>query len=561
MASKDGISVDPSKVEAVSKWPQPTTVFEIQSFLGLAGYYRRFVEGFSKIASPLTNLTRRNVKFQWTDACERSFKELKQRLVSAPILAIPTSSGGLVVYSDASKCGLGCVLMQNGRVIAYASRQLKDYEKNYPTHDLELAAVVFALKIWRHYLYGERCEIYTDHKSLKYFFTQKELNMRQRRWLELVKDYDCAINYHPGKANVVADALSRKSSSSISMMKMVQRPLLDELMKLEIEIVPMGTVERLSAMSLQPALLERIKQNQLSDQYLNRVKDEVESKKSKEFEVSTDGVITFQGRLCVPKIGDLQEEILTEAHRTPYSVHPGATKMYKDLKKHYWWPGMKNDVVKHVEQCLTCQQVKAEHQRPAGTLQPLNIPQWKWEDITMDFVVGLPRTKDSHDAIWVIVDRLTKSAHFLPVRTTYTMDKYAEIYVKEVVRLHGVPLSIVSDRDSRFTSSFWKSLHKALGTRLAFSTAFHPQTDGQFERTIQTFEDKLRACVLDFQKSWNVYLPLVEFAYNNSFHSSIGMAPYEALYGRKCRSPIHLDEMGERKYLGPELVQRTGEAI
>ena len=222
VVSKDGISVDPSKVEAVSKWPQPTTVSEIRSFLGLAGYYRRFVEGFSKIASSLTNLTRKNVKFQWTDACERSFKELKQRLVSAPILAIPTSSGGLVVYSDASKCGLGCVLMQNGRIIAYASRQLKDYEKNYPTHDLELAAIVFALKIWRHYLYGERCEIYTNHKSLKYFFTQKELNMRQRRWLELEKDYDCAINYHPGTSNVVADALSRKSSSSISMMKMVQ---------------------------------------------------------------------------------------------------------------------------------------------------------------------------------------------------------------------------------------------------------------------------------------------------------------------------------------------------
>ena len=173
---------------------------------------------------------------------------------------------------------------------------------------------------------------------------------------------------------MVADALSTKSSSSISMMKMVQRPLLDELMKLEIEIVPIGTVERLSAMSLQPTLLERIKQNQLSDQYLNHVKDEVESKKSKEFEVSTDGVTTFQGRLCVPEIGDLREEILIEAHRIPYSVHPGATKMYKDLKKHYWWPGMKNDVVKHVEQCLTCQQVKAEHQRPAETLQPLNIP-------------------------------------------------------------------------------------------------------------------------------------------------------------------------------------------
>ena len=186
--------------------------------MGLAGYYRKFVDGFSKIASPLTNLTRKNVKFQWTDLCERSFMELKQKLISAPILAIPTNSGRFVVYSDASKCGLGCVLMQNGKVIAYASRQLKAYEKNYLTHDLELAAVVFALKIWRHYLYRERCEIYTDHKSLKYFFTQKELNMRQRRWLELVKDYDCVINYHLGKANVVADALSKKSFSNVSMM-------------------------------------------------------------------------------------------------------------------------------------------------------------------------------------------------------------------------------------------------------------------------------------------------------------------------------------------------------
>ncbi|KAL5549869.1 hypothetical protein UlMin_000045 [Ulmus minor] len=206
--SKDGVSVDPSKVEAVSNWPRPTTVTEIRSFLGMAGYYRRFVEGFSRIAGPLTMLTRKNVRFTWTEDCEKSFQELKKRLTTAPVLAIPSGNDGFVIYSDASKMGLGAVLMQHGRVIAYASRQLKDYEKNYPTHDLELAAVVFALKIWRHYLYGVHCEIYTDHKSLKYFFTQKELNMRQRRWLELVKDYDCEILYHPGKANKVADALS-----------------------------------------------------------------------------------------------------------------------------------------------------------------------------------------------------------------------------------------------------------------------------------------------------------------------------------------------------------------
>ena len=399
VVSKDGISVDPSKVEAVSNWARPTTVTEVRSFLGLAGYYRKFVEGFSKIASPLTNLTRKNVKFQWTDSCERSFMELKQRLVSAPILAIPTGSGGLVVYSDASKCGLGCVLMQNGRVIAYASRQLKDYEKNYPTHDLELAAVVFALKIWRHYLYGERCEIYTDHKSLKYFFTQKELNMRQRRWLKLMKDYDCEINYHPGKANVVADALSRKSSPSVSMMIVIPKSLSLELQKLEIEIVPVGKVERLFAMSLKPTLLERIMQCQRSDPYLIGVNDEVNSKKVTKFKVSSNGIITFQGRLCVPDVDKLRKEIRTEAHSTPYSVHLGTTKMYKDLKMHYWWPGMKTDVVRHIEQCLTCQQVKAEHQRPTGNLQPLDIPQWKWENITMDFVVGLPKTKEGHDTI------------------------------------------------------------------------------------------------------------------------------------------------------------------
>ncbi|XP_062118562.1 uncharacterized protein LOC133832204, partial [Humulus lupulus] len=206
IVSKDGIAVDPSKIEAIRDWPQPKNASEVRSFLGLAGYYRKFVEGFSKIATPLTNLTRKHQKFVWTEKCEESFQTMKDKLISAPILCVPTEGGKFVVYCDASKNGLGCVLMQEGKVVAYASRQLKDYEQRYPTHDLELAAVVFALKIWRHHLYGDRCEIYTDHKSLKYFFTQKELNMRQRRWLELVKDYDCEILYHPGKANVVADA-------------------------------------------------------------------------------------------------------------------------------------------------------------------------------------------------------------------------------------------------------------------------------------------------------------------------------------------------------------------
>ncbi|RVW75772.1 Retrovirus-related Pol polyprotein from transposon 17.6 [Vitis vinifera] len=219
LMNRDGISVDPGKVDAVSNWRRPNTVTEIQSFLGLAGYYRWFIEGFSKIALPLTRLTQKGVKFEWSNDCECSFQELKNRLVIAPILTIPLGLGGFVVYSDASYQGLRCVLMQHGKVVAYASRQLKPYERNYPTHDLELAAVVFTLKIWRHFLFGETCEIFTDHKSLKYLFSQKELNMRQRRWIKLLKDYDCIIQYHPRKANAVADALSRKSIGSLAAIK------------------------------------------------------------------------------------------------------------------------------------------------------------------------------------------------------------------------------------------------------------------------------------------------------------------------------------------------------
>ena len=207
--SAEGVSVDPQKIEAVVNWKPPNNVSEVRSFLGLAGYYRKFVEEFFRIAAPLTKLTRKDVKYDWVDACQKSFEELKGRLTSAPVLPLPNGRDKFVVYSDASRQGLGCILMQNDRVITYASRQLKKHEENYPTHDLKLAAVMFALEIWRHYLYDVPCRIFTDHKSVQYIFTQKELNLRQRRWLELIKDYDCTIEYHAGKANVEPDALSR----------------------------------------------------------------------------------------------------------------------------------------------------------------------------------------------------------------------------------------------------------------------------------------------------------------------------------------------------------------
>ncbi|KAL0546695.1 hypothetical protein IC582_016607 [Cucumis melo] len=560
VVSKAGVSVDPAKIEAVTGWTRPSTVSEVRSFLGLAGYYRRFVENFSRIATPLTQLTRKGAPFVWSKACEDSFQNLKQKLVTAPVLTVPDGSGSFVIYSDASKKGLGCVLMQQGKVVAYASRQLKSHEQNYPTHDLELAAVVFALKIWRHYLYGERIQIFTDHKSLKYFFTQKELNMRQRRWLELVKDYDCEILYHPGKTNVVADALSRKVSHSAALITR-QAPLHRDLERAEIAVSVGAVTMQLAQLTVQPTLRQRIIDAQSNDPYLVEKRGLAEAGQAVEFSLSSDGGLLFERRLCVPSDSAVKTELLSEAHSSPFSMHPGSTKMYQDLKRVYWWRNMKREVEEFVSRCLVCQQVKAPRQKPAGLLQPLSIPEWKWENVSMDFITGLPRTLRGFTVIWVVVDRLTKSAHFVPGKSTYTASKWAQLYMSEIVRLHGVPVSIVSDRDARFTSKFWQGLQTAMGTRLDFSTAFHPQTDGQTEHLNQVLEDMLRACALEFPGSWDSHLHLMEFAYNNSYQATIGMAPFEALYDKCCRSPVCWGEVGEQRLMGPELVQSTNEAI
>ena len=543
IVSAEGIRVDPAKIEAVVNWKSPQNVIEVRSFLGLAGYYRIFVRGFSVIASPLTKLLRKGIKFDWTNKCQNSFEQLKGMLVEAPVLTQPTPGKEYTLYSDASCIGLGCVLMQDWKVVAYASRQLKPHEQNYPTHDLELAAVVFALKIWRHYLYGEKCRVYTNHKSLKYLLTQKELNLRQRRWLELFKDYDCIIDYHPGKANIVADALSRKTIVAMSLQYSDWRLGDDGAMLAQLEA--------------QPVLKQMIIDAQKNDEELQKKLQMVRDGDKTKFLEKEAGSLYFQHRLCVPNDKELKQKLLFEAHNAVFTMHPGGNKMYQDLKQFYWWKGMKRDVTEYVSKCLTCHQVKAEHQVPTCLLNPLPIPQWKWDNITMDFMSGFPLTQQKHDSVWVIVDRLTKSAHFIPVRIGYSMDRLAELYVDEVVRLHGVSLSIVSDRDPRFTSRFWKELQSALGTKLNFSTAFHPQTDGQSERLIQVLEDMLRGYVMEFSGSWDRYIPLIEFAYNNSFQSSIGMAPYVALYGRKCRTPVCWIELNEHKLIGPDIVKDT----
>nr|GEZ95304.1 reverse transcriptase domain-containing protein [Tanacetum cinerariifolium] len=281
------------------------------------------------------------------------------------------------------------------------------------------------------------------------------------------------------------------------------------------------------------------------------------------FKFHPDRTRCFENRVWLPLFGGLRDLFMHELDKSKYSIHSRSDKMYQDLKPLYWWPNMKADIATYVSKCLTYAKVKAEHQKPSGLLQQPEILVWKWERITMDFVNGLPRTPSGYDTIWVIVDRLTKSAHFLPMKKTDSIEKLTRLYLKEIVCRHGVPVSIISDRDSHFTSRLWRSIQKALGTNLDMSTTYHPQTYGQSERTIQTLEDILRACVIDFGSSWDCHLPLVDFSYNNIYHASIKAAPYEALYGRKCRSPgvVRFRKRGKLspRYIGPfEILARVG---
>ncbi|GJT12475.1 retrotransposon protein, putative, ty3-gypsy subclass [Tanacetum coccineum] len=478
----EGIHVDPTKIESIKDWTSPKSPTEIRQFLCLAEYYRRFIKG-------------------------------------APILALPEGSEDFIAYCDASKKGLGAVLMQREKVISYASRQLKIHEKNYTTHDLELGAVVFALKIWRHYLYGTKCTMFTDHKSLQHILDQKELNMRQCRWLELLSDYDCDIRYHPGKANVVADALSRKEQ---------EPPLRVRALVMTISLDLPKQILNAQTEAQKP---DNIKNENVGGMLVENAKYP-EAIRTEKLEPRTDGTLCLNGKIWLPCYGDLRTVIMHESHKSKYSIHPGSDKMYQDMKKLYWWPNMKAD-----------------------------IATYKWDNITMDFVTKLPKSSQGYDTIWVIVDRLTKSAIFTPMRETDPLDKLARMYLKEVVMRHEIPVSIICNRDPRFASNFWRSLKNALGTNLDMSTTYHPQTDGQSERTIQTLEDMLRACAIDFGKGWVNHLPLVEFSYNNSYHASIKAAPFEALYGRKCRSPFCWTKVGEAQILGPELIQETTEKI
>ncbi|GJX41911.1 putative reverse transcriptase domain-containing protein [Tanacetum coccineum] len=456
-----GIHVDPAKIKAVKDWASPTTPTEIRQFLGLAGYYRRFIEGFSKIAKPLTELTQKNKKYIWGENQESAFQLLKQKLCEAPILALPEGNNDFVVYCDASLQGLGAVLMQREKVIAYASRQLKPHEENYTTHDLELGAI-------------------------------KELNMRQRRWLELLADYDCEIRYHPEKANVVADALSRK---------------------------------------------EKIKP-------LRNIKAENLRGIDKAFEVRPDGTRCIKNRRWLPHFSDLRDLIMHESHKSKYSIHPSSDKMYQDLKKLYWWPNMKAIIAEYVGKCLTCSRVKAECQKPSGLLIQPKIPKWKWERITMDFVTKLPKISSEHDTIWVIVDCLTKSAHFIPIKETDSMETLTRLYIKEIVSQHGVPISIISDRDSCFTSRFWQPMQSALDnlrnrSRIGINKWYQSFALRNFNLEVIEFESA--------NSNTTTKLPILKLENGNSWMSVLQTTQENGTSVTKMFVPITAEEKTNKK--------------
>ncbi|WVZ51895.1 hypothetical protein U9M48_002995, partial [Paspalum notatum var. saurae] len=405
VVSKGGIAVDPSKVPEIPK--------EVRGFLGLAGYYRRFIE-----KKPMTSLLEKDAEFRWTNAQQAAFDELKKRLTTAPVLTLPDQRKKFIVYCDTSRDGLGCVLMQKGK---------------------------------------------------------NELNMRQRRWLELIEDYDIEIYYHPSKANVVAEALSRKSYANMALGFVMPHELCEEFERLGLGFLHHTTA---AAFEAKPTLEQEIREHQKNDEKLQEIRELLKLRKAPHFREDEQGTLWYKNRICVPNMDSIRKLILSEAHDTAYSIHPDSTKMYYDLKKRFWWYGMKRAMAEYVAICDTCQRVKAKHQIPACLLQLLKVPEWKWEEITMDFIVGLPRTQKGYNSIWVVVDRLTKVAHFIPVNTTYSDAKLAELYISRIVCLHGVPKRIISDRGSQFTSRFWEQLHDSLDTKLRFSTAYHPQTDG-----------------------------------------------------------------------------------
>jgi hypothetical protein len=504
--------MEPDKVEAITNWPIPTSITDIRSFTGLAGYYRRFISMFSDICAPLTALLKKDVKYEWSESTNEAFNKLKQAITSAPVLINPDQTKSFTVVTDASGYAIGAQLCQdhgNGlQPIAFMSKKMIPAELNYPVHEQELLAVICALDEWRHYLYGQHFTIITDHRSLQYINTQPHLSARQRRWVEKLQQFDFTIEYKDGKSNVVADALSRRADHKGSV-----------------------SINNISEINFSNSLINQIKSAYVKDNDCTAIINDCNSNKLYDYLIA-DGLIFKGDAVYVPNDEPLKSLLLTEVHDSKLSGHVGIAKTIELLQRQYYWPGMRENVKKWIKSCVKCQSNKSSHLHKQGLLQSIPSPSVNWECVSMDFITQLPPTTSGYDAIVVFVDKLSKMVHIVPATTSISAPDVAVMFYKEVVRLHGVPKSIISDRDPRFTSNFWKCLWSLLGTKLSMSTAFHPESDGQTERTNRTLEDMLRAYVNYEQSDWDQYLVSAEIAINNNQQTSTKYSPYYLNYGQ-----------------------------
>ena len=471
----------------------------------------------------------KNTPYIWTDEQQTAFNELKRCLTAAPVLLVANPNQPFTVTTDASDYAIGAVLSQNqGRgdqPIAYESRKLSPHELNYAIHEKELLAIVHALRTWRTYLEGRHFTVITDHASLEYIKTQHNISRRQARWLETLQAHDFEVKYRPGKTNVVADALSRAprlSAISIASTHLIDNAILREAYTKDAYFNDIFNV-------------------------LSKPEDATDKQraKAKHFELAEQRLYLKEGqRLCVPKDKTLRTTILQEAHDSQTAGHFSIDKTYENVTKDFYWPKMSNDIKRYVSTCDSCQRNKASNQQTAGLLQTLDTPTRRWEQITMDFITHLPVTKNGNDSIVVFVDRLSKRAHFRALHSTATAPEIAKLFFTTIFVNHGLLTTIISDRDAKFTSRFWKALFKLTDTRLAMSTAYHPQTDGQTERLNRTLEEMLRAYVGYKQDNWDEYLTMAEFAYNNAKQMSSGFTPFELDCGQPPITPLRLAMMG-----------------
>ena len=540
--SSNGFSMDPSKITALLSWPVPSSVKEVQSFLGFANFYRRFVANYAKIAQPLTHLLRKNVAFHIDERVVTAFTTLKNLFSSAPILCHFDATLPIVLETDASDFAIGAVLSQTSEKgllpVAYYSRKLSAAEQNYPIYDKEMLAVVASVLEWRNYLEGSQKEflILTDHKNLEYFMTAKTLNRRQARWAELLSGYDYDAKYKPGKETSKANALSRrhdfktfleedasynnsyppstKASSTSSHPKCEHEANAEEEGRNSLK-APLSTVK------------EEIHQLLPKDPFFLKVKDTLPH-----FPGYTmhEGLLFYKNVLYVPDHQELRLRILQQFHDNKLVGHYGKRKTCNLVRRYYHWPAMKKFIENYVRTCDICHRNKTPRHKPFGFLRPLQIPERPWASLGMDFIVKLP-VSQNHDSILCIVDRLTKMAHFIPCRETITSDGLAATFIGNIFKLHGLPNDIISDRGPVFVSNFWQSLLKQLNIKSHLSSAYHPQTDGQTERVNGILEQYLRMYCNYAQDDWAAYLPYAEFSYNNAVQDSIKKSPFEANYG------------------------------